>query len=146
MHPDPIEKRKFCRHPLNKPIEYQTFHTKTADKTATVDISEGGISFLAERPLARGAKVHIRIPVGDQVFKLQAQVAYCNQSSQRSLYRTGVAFLDPESAFRAKLAEEMIRIDEYRKKISKELGRDVSEEEAARKWIEKYAKSFSYLF
>jgi hypothetical protein len=57
-----------------------------------------------------------------------------------------VAFLDAESAFRAKLAEEMIQITEYRERILKDEGREMSEEEAAQEWIAKYAKSFSYLF
>lgn len=140
------EKRRFYRHPINKPIQYQPYDSRHRDHTSTVDVSEGGICFMSEQRLPQGTKIHLSIPVGDQVFRVDAQVAYCSQMSAANRYRTGVAFLDPESAFRAKLAEEMLLIEKYREKISKELGRDVSEEEAAREWIEKYAKNFSYLF
>jgi c-di-GMP-binding flagellar brake protein YcgR len=141
-----IEKRKFYRHPLSKPIQYQAYQSKSTDRTSTVDVSEGGMCFLAEHLLPRGTKLHLRIPVGGQVFQLQAQVAYCNEEPRLNKYRTGVAFLDAESAFRAKLAEEMIQITEYRDKVLREEGREITEEDAAREWIEKYAKSFSYLF
>ncbi|MFA6600192.1 MAG: PilZ domain-containing protein [Candidatus Omnitrophota bacterium] len=146
MESQSLEQRRFYRHPLTKPIQYQAYQARSADRTSTVDVSEGGMCFLAGQPLAKGTKLHLKIPVGDQVFELQAQVAYCNQDDRVSMFRTGVAFLDAESAFRAKLAEEMIQINVYREKVSRELGREVSEEEAAREWIEKYAKNFSYLF
>jgi hypothetical protein len=55
-------------------------------------------------------------------------------------------FRDPESAFRAKLAEQMLRIEEYQRDLNAHLGKKVNSETAARRWIEKYAGRFSDLF
>ncbi len=139
------DKRRFYRHPINVPIEYQELQTRK-NHTSTIDISEGGLCFLSEKFLPKGLSLHLRIPVGDQVFTIEGLVAYSNRVPSMSRFRTGVIFRDSNSAFRAKLAEEMLQVKMYQKKISDELGYEVPEEEAARRWIEKYAKQFGELF
>ena len=52
-------------------------------------------------------------------------------------------FQDAASAFQAKLAEEVLEILAYQKKISSRLGYRISEEEAAKRWIKRYAAYFS---
>lgn len=138
------DKRRFYRHPLSVPIQYEEKQTRSG--SATVDISEGGICFLAERFIAKGSMIHLKIPVGDRVFSIEGQVAYSNRLPTLNRFKTGVAFSNPSSAFRAKLAEEMLQIRQYQEKISRELGQAITEEEAARRWIEKYAKKFGELF
>lgn len=141
-----IEKRRFFRHPVSVPIQYQAISAKSSDKSASVDVSEGGMCFFSSQYLPVGTKLSLSIPVGHQLFKVKGQVAYCASSGGEYRFRTGVAFLDPASAFRAKLAEEILQISEYQKKISREEGREIGEEEAAREWIRRYAKDFSHLF
>ncbi len=140
------DKRRFYRHPLSTPIQYQEVESRTLARTSAVDVSQGGICFLSERFLATGAELHMSIPVSGQLFKMRGRVAYCNRVPSVNRYRTGVAFSDAISAFKAKLAEQMNRIKEYRDELAKERGIDMSEEEAARAWIEKYAKQFSCYF
>ena len=139
------DKRRFYRHPVSVPIEYQEKQVRSG-RSASVDISEGGLCFLAERFLAKGSAIHLKIPVGDQMFAIEGQVAYSNRVPTLNRFKTGVAFTNPSSAFRAKLAEQMLQIKLYREKIARELGRHMTEEEAARNWIEKYAKQFGELF
>ena len=146
MTQTPVEKRRFFRHPVSVPIQYRTVTEKSSDKSSSVDVSEGGMCFVAERFLPVGTRLSLRIPVGDQVFKVNGQVAYCSSSRDAGQFRTGVAFLDAENAFRAKLAEEILQINEHQRRISRELGRVVTEEDAARDWIQKHAKNFSHLF
>ncbi len=138
------DKRRFYRHPLSVPIEYQEKQTRAG--SATVDISEGGISFLSERFLAKGCAISLKIPVGDQVFNIEGHVAYSNRVPTFNRFKTGVAFSNATSAFRAKLAEEMVLIKQFQEKLSLESGTKVTEDEAARQWIEKYAKKFGELF
>ncbi len=142
----PRDKRQFYRHPISVPIRYQEKMAPAAEKTKSVDLSEGGLSFLADHFLEKGASVHLSIPVENEIFQIRGQVAYCTRLSSTGFYRTGVAFLDAMDAFRAKLAEELIKIKQYRDKLSAELGRQITEEQAAEKWIQKYAKHFSELF
>lgn len=128
---------------MSVPIEYQERTHK--NRSSTVDISEGGLCFISEKEFSKGSALHLRIPVGDQIFKVEGHVAYSEQVSGQPRYRTGVIF-DSNNAFQAKLAEEMLQVKIYQKKISNELGYEIPEEEAARRWIEKYAKQFGELF
>src|SRR3989338_2839294 len=123
MTPSQQEKRRFYRHPIGVPIQYREVRSKTPCRSKSVDLSEGGICFLADHFLAKGAPLNLNIPVEKEVFSMSGQVAYCNRLSNTGLYRTGVAFQDSTSAFRAKLAEELLRIKDYRKQLSTELGR-----------------------
>ena len=51
-------------------------------------------------------------------------------------------FTDFPSAFKARLAEEILRIHEFRNKLSRSIGSELTEEEAAVRWIAEYAKTF----
>ena len=143
--PPGAEKRRFYRHPLSVPIEYQEKQVYPSH-SAAVDISDGGICFLAERFIAKGSAIQLKIPVGNQMFQIEGQVAYSNRLPTLNRFKTGVSFTNASNAFHAKLAEEMIQIKQYQEKISRELGREITEEEAARRWIAKYAKKFGELF
>ena len=140
-----LNKRKFYRHPVNVPIQFQELSAKTLQRSESVDISEGGICFMADKFLAKGVTVSLSIPVQDTVFKITGMVAYCNRVASVNRYRTGIAFQDQNAAFRAKLAEQMLEIKKYQTNSVK-LGKNLSEEDAAREWIAKYAKHFSNLF
>jgi hypothetical protein len=142
---EPNNKRRFYRHPVNVPIQVHELTSRNFQRSESVDISEGGICFMADRFLAKGATVGLSIAVKDTVFKINGQVAYCNRVAAVNLYRTGIAFQDQNDAFRAKLAEQMLQIKEYQATSAK-LGKNLSEEDAAREWIAKYAKHFSNLF
>lgn len=138
------EKRRFYRHPLNFPIQFSEAESPSC--STAIDISEGGICFLSERAIAKGLPVKVKIPVGDQIFTIEGQVAYSTKVASSNRYRTGVAFAGSMDAFRAKLAEEMLQVKIYQKKISQQMGVEITEEEAAKRWIEKYAKTFAELF
>jgi hypothetical protein len=146
MHPSTSsDKRRFYRHPLAVPIEYHEKQYRPG-RSSAVDISEGGICFMAERFLAKGCSVNLKIPVGNQVFTIEGQVAYSNRLPSLNRFKTGVAFMNATQAFRAKLAEEMLQIQLYKEKLEQEKGEKLSDEEAARRWIDKYAKQFGELF
>ncbi len=80
--------------------------------------------------------IHFGIPVKQKTFEVTGRVVYSKEDRKTGRFRTGISFVDPSSTFTAKLAEEALEILEYQKKISKELGHAISEEEAAKQWIE----------
>ena len=69
-------------------------------------------------------------------------MSYSKGYKKSNQYRTGIMFLNSPDAFKAKLAEEVLHIIEYQKSVSRELGYELSEEAAARKWISRYAGKF----
>lgn len=139
-------KRRFYRHPHYAPIQYRTLDRGIPSSATAVDVSQGGICFLADRFFPTGSELSVAIPVSGQVFQMRGRVAYCTHVPNVNRYRTGVAFSDALSAFKAKLAEQIHLIQEYRRERALKDGVELTEEEAARAWIEKYAKKFASLF
>jgi hypothetical protein len=53
-----------------------------------------------------------------------------------------VTFLDAEVAFLARMVEQVCHIEDYRQSVSRIEGRQLSAEEAATEWIDRYARDF----
>ncbi len=137
------EKRHFFRHPVNVPIQLKMEKATDAYVSESKDISLGGLSFIWPSRLSKGALLTLSIPVKEKVFDVKARVSYSKGYKKSNQYRTGVAFINSPDAFKAKLAEEVLQIIEYQKTVSRELGYELSEEEAAKKWISRYADKFA---
>lgn len=146
LQPMENNKRKFYRHPIKVPIRLTQIKATVAAPSKSEDISEGGLSFYWPDALPEGAHLELAIPVEKHLFRMEAHVAYSKRDNAMGLYKTGVCFKDPTSAFRAKLAEEIIKIRAYREKMETLRGQAFSEEEAAARWISRNAEAFAKLF
>ena len=130
---------------MNVPIELQLAKKEDSFLSQSLDLSLGGLSFLWPAKLSRGSLVQITIPVKQKLFQIKAKVVSSKEHGKSARFRTGVCFQDTPSAFKAKLAEEVLQILEYRKSLSRQLGYELSEEDAAKKWVNEYAGRFPYL-
>ena len=140
------EKRRYARHPIHSPLSLDFERSDDRKTVETKDLSLGGLSFLWAKRLVKGRLLRLTIPVKEKLFEVVGRVAYSKEDRKTGRYRTGVFFTDPSSTFKAKLAEEALEILEFRKRISHELGHEVSEEEAANQWVLKYAADFAGFF
>ncbi len=140
------ERRQFLRHPIKVPIKLRITGQKDTLKCQSADLSEGGLHFLWPENMAKGSLLEISIPIAEKLFKLNGRVAYSFEDAHTGLYRTGISFEGPTMSFRVKLAEEILRIQEFREETSRTVGRLISEEEAASRWIKKYAEKFARLY
>jgi len=136
------ERRKFFRHPIQVPIKLRVADSKESFSSESRDLSLGGLNFTWPKKIAKGTTLDITIPVKEKFFELRGRVVFCKEDHRSARFHTGVSFTDFPSAFKARLAEEVLQILEYRKTISRELGHEVSEEEAASKWVREFASSF----
>lgn len=136
------ERRKYYRHPISAPIKLRGTSQEQDIQTETSEVSLGGLSFLWRNKLSRGSFVDLSIPIKDKLFEIKGRVTYSIGDEKSGKFRTGVLFIDSPSAFRAKLAEEALEIIRYRKEMSRELGKEMTEEEAAKRWIQNFAKNF----
>jgi hypothetical protein len=132
--------RHFIRHPVDVPIEVNTegdepsaFHTH--------DISVGGLAFHTSFAVSPGRRIEIRIPYVQPAFEARARVVWCRPSELHG-YELGVSFLDAQDAFLARMVEQICYIEDYRKTVQRMEGRQLSSEEAAMEWIDKYAGRF----
>lgn len=149
MSQDTEDKRHYFRHSIHFPIRLQPVHSSGGQplaKTQCTDFSEAGLSFIWTHPLTVGTLLNLSIPVKNRVFKLNAHVAYASTTSKPDLFHIGVSFQDTTSAFKAKIAEELLEIQKYQKNMARDAGHEISEQEAAEKWIEKFAAHFAHLF
>ena len=136
------ERRKFFRHPLNIPIKLRIEDGGSPLDANSNDISLGGLNFSWPKKLPKGTFLTIAIPVKEKIFDVHAKVVYCKEDRKTARFFTGVSFTDFPSAFKARLAEEVLQIMEYQKSISKELGYKISENDAAERWVKNSASDF----
>jgi hypothetical protein len=152
IHNEESVMRRYIRHPSEIPIQFQINETEPPVAHRMRDVSEGGLCFTADRPLARGTRIHLHIPLMQQTSELDAAestafeadgvVAWCRREGQS--YAVGVQFADQSTHFGVRMVEQVCHIEHYRYDVLQEEGRVLSSEEAAREWVERYAADFPH--
>ena len=132
--------RQFIRHPVDVPIEIRC-DSAAPSVVHTRDISAGGLAFRSAGEVDPGARIEVRIPHVQPPFEAHARVVWCRESAYGD-YELGVAFLDAEDAFLARMVEQVCYIEDYRRFVLMHEGRELSQDEAAAEWIAKYAAQF----
>ncbi|MBF0216531.1 MAG: PilZ domain-containing protein [Candidatus Omnitrophica bacterium] len=140
------EKRRFIRHLLVSPLEYQIEDGPEFTKTQTLDISEGGLLFMAKDDVEIEKRININMPLYERTFHIKAKVVHTAKDPETGLFKIGVAFLTYSDAFKVKLIEQIYLIEEYRVLRSLQLGRDMSLSEASQEWIKRYSERFKKLY
>ncbi len=139
------ERRQFFRHPISVPIKLRVATHERIFDSSSSDISLGGLNFTWPRKLSKGTVIDITIPVKEKLFDVKAKVVYSKEDKKTARFHTGVSFTDFPSAFKARLAEEVLQILEFRKSLSRKLGYEITEEDAAKKWVSEFAGRFPSL-
>ena len=132
--------RQFIRHPTAIPIEVGNAPHLAGAAPQVVNVSHGGLAFQSDVELAPGLIVEVRIPSMFPMFTTLGRVVWCK--SCEPSYQLGVAFLDQDDAFRTRMVEQICHIENYRNDVSVAEGRQLSVEEAAAEWIDRFAAQF----
>lgn len=142
--------RRFIRHPTGIPIQISIpncnadlpEHRSNCDahRVQTNDVSVGGLSCESPEIMNAGQAVEVEIWLNNPSFKTIGHVLWCK--GQGSGYLVGIGFSDFATAYSVRMVEQVCHIEEYRKQILIEEGRDLSSEAAAEEWIGKYAADF----
>ncbi len=146
-----IEYRHFIRHPLCLPLSYKVIE-KSLKKdqenipSETINVSLGGLLFPSKHPVDPESRIAIKMPFENKVFNIKAQVVRCSQNSKTKLYDIAVSFLRTQEAFKAKMIEQIYLIAGYRDMLRLQSGKEISMEEASRKWIKRYSARFRRLY
>lgn len=137
-----MNNRQYIRHPSSIPLEYCVINTPRQYEMDFINnVSQGGLSFHSTRYIEADQWVHLYIPINENYFESDAQVCWC-KPSKGNTYDVGVVFPNKQEAFSARMVEQVCHIEEYRKAVKKEEGRDLNSDQAAAEWIEKYAEHF----
>ncbi len=139
------EKRKFIRHLLVSPLEYQLSGQET-ERSETINVSEGGLLFMAKQEVSVGTLIKIQIPLYEKIFRIKAKVAHVAKDAETGLFRVGVFFSTYSDAFKVKLIEQIYLIEEYRVLRSLQMGKEIPLPEASKEWIKRYSARFQKLY
>lgn len=137
----PIENnhRAFIRHTVDVPLEVSTVPSSHIRERA-VSIGSGGLAFTSHECLSEDQIIQLRIPTVNPPFEAQARVVWCRPENDNFLI--GVQFLDPKAAFQSRMVQQVCSIEQYREQVKQEEGRELTSQEAANEWIEKFAGRF----
>lgn len=105
------------------------------------NISLGGVACNSSRSFRCGTAIEMRIPLLGEAARYPGIVAWCRK--QADDYLVGIAFMDEDTLFRARMVEQVCQIEHYRHQRELELGQSVPIEAVAREWIAAHADEFS---
>ena len=131
--------RVYVRHPSEFPVELRAPDSSAPRRERLRDLSAGGLCCRSSAAFSEGEHLRIRIPIGLASFEAEGRVAWCRPHEDG--YRIGIEFIAETEAFRARMVEQICHIERYHRQQQAE-GREVSEEQAAIEWIERYAAHF----
>jgi Tfp pilus assembly protein PilZ len=132
--------RNFIRHPSDIPIDFQLEELVTEGTDFLKNVSQGGLAFNTKKALPTGSTIRIKIPLTQPVFQAVGQVTWCHP--QGNEFEIGIQFLDESDNFRARMVEQICHIEQYKQEVFDKDGRQLTGEQAAAEWIEKYATGF----
>ena len=131
--------RTFIRHPTSIPI--QVCAGDTGDAQVKVrNLSAGGLCFITDKPVKVGTLVEFDIPLINPDYHGRGVIVWRREESVEQ-YEVGVRFTSDDEYFRTRMVEQVCQIEDYRQRLALK-GRQVSSEEAALEWIERYSASF----
>ncbi len=141
--------RQFIRHPSGIPISYCLGQARK--KLAAVqrdffasdrlrDVSRGGLCFNADCPVRKGTPIHIEIAINSPPYSAEGTVAWCKPEGDH--FAVGVHFDEPSTRYSIRMVEQVCHIEHYRTSVKESEGRELSSEEAASEWVDKYAAEF----
>lgn len=132
--------RNYIRHPSDIPIDFQPEELTEAHSDHLKNISQGGLAFQSSTSLAPGSIIRVKIPLVTPVFQAVGRVMWCHASGDQ--FEIGIEFLDHDDVFHARMVEQLCHIEHYRQQILEQEGRQLTSEQAAAEWIQRFAPDF----
>lgn len=134
--------REFIRHPASVPIQLEELDRDMSFGTNTLNnVSIGGVSCLSTEPIEQGSTVKMRINCINPDFEITGKTVWCR--TKNDIYEVGIEFIvSKDEVFHLRMIEQICHIEHYRNEVLHSHGRELTSEEAAREWIEKFAESF----
>ena len=132
--------RRHDRHDSNIPIRIHTESPLEDASTALINIGSGGLSCSLPLPVTIGNTVEIEITLTDPPATLAGTIRWCKKFHDH--FDIGIEFSQQGDPFLLRMVRQICAIEEYRHEQFRQNERELSSEEAAVEWIEKYAADF----
>lgn len=131
--------RTYIRHPTSIPIQVCA-GGDDASRVHVRNLSAGGLCFITDKPVKVGTMVEFDIPVTSPDYHGRGVIVWRREQSPAS-YEVGVRFTSDDEFFRTRMVEQVCQIEDYRQRLALK-GRQLTSEEAAMEWIERYSANF----
>lgn len=134
--------REFIRHPVSIPVQLEELDGEISHGKNTLNnVSFGGVSCLCSEPIEKGSTVKMKVNCVNPDFEITGKTVWCH--AKNNLYEVGIEFIvSKDQVYHLRMVEQVCHIEHYRNEVLHNEGRELSSEEAAKEWIEKYADSF----
>ena len=132
--------RQFLRHPCDFPVELVIRKQTFLPRQRLHNISLGGVACNSPRGFRRGTSIELRIPLLGDAARYAGVIAWSRK--QVSDYWVGIAFIDEDTLFRARMVEQVCRIEQYRRQREQASGGSLPFEDLALEWIAQNAADF----
>jgi len=126
----------FIRHPEDVPLQLQQLALTAPAEGSNLPI---GLVCPSEIAHCRGQQIRISVPEIAPDLDITGEVSWCRDMDQQ--YEVGITFSNEEQACRMRMLEQLCHIRRYRNHLEQQ-GQQLSEDEAALQWINKYAHYF----
>lgn len=133
--------RRFLRHPSDMPVELIQRKRAFLPRQRLNNISLGGVACNCARNFRKGTAIELRIPLLGTQACCSGIVAWCRKQPTEN-YLVGIAFIDKDTLFRARMVEQVCQIEHYRQQREQALGAALAVESAAQEWIALHAAEF----
>ena len=132
--------RSFIRHPADIPIEVRPDRSVEGAPESLNNISLGGLSFTSQSPFIPGDPVSFSVSIAHDCVESRGRVSWCRERIDG--YEVGIEFIDADDFYTVRMVEQVCHIEHYKQEMLRQQGRNLTGEQAAEEWIEKYAADF----
>jgi PilZ domain len=133
--------RTYIRHPTSIPIQVCAAG-QNESQSKVRNLSTGGLSFVTDQPVKVGTVIEFDIPVTKPDYHGRGVIVWRREQSPEH-YEVGIRFTSDNEYFHARMVEQVCQIEDYRKRVALK-GRELTSEQAALEWIEKYSGDFDH--
>jgi len=139
------ERRRFIRHPLSYPLK--TLITDPAKGHREIigeshNIGAGGLLFKSDCCIKKGSQIRIEIEVEGRKFVVHGFVVRCMEGKTGE-YNIAIAFDTPHDVLKARMMEQVVRIELFKKRVERRYGVKLDFACIAKVWINRYSKIFA---
>lgn len=131
--------RTYIRHPTSIPIQVCS-GGDDGSRVRVRNLSAGGLCFMTDKPVKVGTVIEFEIPVTKPDYHGKGVIVWRREQSHEN-YEVGIRFTSDNEYFRARMVEQVCQIEDYRQRLALK-GRQLSSEQAALEWIERYSGNF----
>jgi hypothetical protein len=139
------EKRRFIRHPLSYPLKTRIIRHIDGDillNGESENIGGGGLLFRSSEAVAEDTEVEINLTVENRQFELDGIVVRCDAAGN-SDYNIAVSFRRPDEALKARMMEQVVRIEEFKRRLERRCAKPLDFSWVAKQWIKRYSGLFA---